>query len=87
MARVYDEERESVRASYKPSSDDAVFLDLPHGAQPFSGSHIMLVVSIEVLTLTTDSWRIDENSGFLSMEKHVIAESAKNGQSRPHVIA
>ena len=36
-----------------------------------------VVVSIEVLTLTIDSRCVDENSDFLSMEKHVMFEVAE----------
>ena len=43
-----------------------------------------VVVSIEVLTLTIDSRCVDENSDFLSMEKHVMFEIAESAKMANH---
>ena len=42
-----------------------------------------VVVSIEVLTLTID-WCVDENSDFVSMEKHVMFEIAELAKIANH---
>ena len=44
-----------------------------------------VVVSIEVLTLTIDSRCVDENSDFLSMERHVMFEIAESAKMANHV--
>ena len=43
-----------------------------------------VVVSIEVLTLTIDSRCVDENSDFLSMEKHVMFEIGESAKRANH---
>ena len=43
-----------------------------------------VVVSIEVLSLTIDSRCVDENSDFLSMEKHVMFEIAESAKMANH---
>ena len=44
-----------------------------------------VVVSIEVLTLTIDSRCVDENSDFLTIEKHVMFEIAESAKMINHV--